>query len=164
MKKNLIFDCQTLMDTVYESENDCSFLTQLRIDLHLLFCPACTAEIEKLRQLGELMKTGFLPDSPDFAEPIMKRLFEEAEEAMELKEKTEVSIGVSFKSWVIIGFFMLLALPSAFFGMNFIQIAGSEGSSFLLPLGITVGVVLTCYGALFIGSHLKELSSWFRLY
>ena len=163
MKKNMFIDCETLMDTVYESENDSPlpFLTQLRIDLHLLFCPACSAKIENLQQLGEIMKTGFFPDTPDFSEPVMNLLFEEE---MELEEKTEVPIGVSFRSWVIIGFFMLLALPSAFFGTNFIQIAGSEGSSFLLPLGITVGVVLTCYGALFIGSHLKELSSWFRLY
>jgi hypothetical protein len=47
--------------------------------------------------------------------------------------------------------------------MNFVAIANSEGSSFLLPVGITIGIVLTCYGALFIGSHLKELSSRFRL-
>ena len=36
--------------------------------------------------------------------------------------------------------------------------------SFLLPVGITIGVVLTTYGALFIGSHLKELSERFGLY
>jgi hypothetical protein len=35
--------------------------------------------------------------------------------------------------------------------------------SFLLPVGITVGIVLTSYGALFIGGHLKELSERFRL-
>jgi hypothetical protein len=47
--------------------------------------------------------------------------------------------------------------------MDFIHIAQEQGLSFLLPLGITVGVVLTCYGALFIGSHLKELSKHFNL-
>ena len=158
-------DCNAIKDIVYESENDesLSFFTQLRIDLHLLFCPACTAEIEKLRQLGDIMQSDFFPYTPDFSEPVMKRLYEEFEEDIKMEEKTEVSAGFSFRSWVIIGFFMLLALPSAFFGTNFIEISGSEGSSFLLPLGITVGVVLTCYGALFIGSHLKELSSRFRI-
>ena len=159
-------DCNTIKDIIYESEKDESlpFLTQIRIDLHLLFCPACSAEIAKLRRLGEVMQNDFFPDTPDFSEPVMKRLFIEMKEDMEMEEKTEVSAGFSFRSWVIIGFFMLLALPSAFFGANFIHMEGSEGSSFLLPLGITVGVVLTCYGALFIGSHLKELSNRFRIY
>jgi hypothetical protein len=35
--------------------------------------------------------------------------------------------------------------------------------SYLLPVGITIGIVLTSYGALFIGSHLKELSERFGL-
>jgi hypothetical protein len=30
-------------------------------------------------------------------------------------------------------------------------------------VGITIGIVLTCYGALFIGSHLKELMERFGL-
>jgi hypothetical protein len=35
--------------------------------------------------------------------------------------------------------------------------------SFLLPVGITFGIVLTSYGALFIGSHLEEFSERFGL-
>jgi hypothetical protein len=48
--------------------------------------------------------------------------------------------------------------------MDFIKVADTQGSSFLLPVGITIGAVLTGYGALFIGSHLKELSSRFRIH
>ena len=161
MKKNFLMDCNTIMDLVFEAKNDNSlpFLNYVRTELHLLFCPACATELRNLQHLEEIMKTDFFPDSPDFTEPVMERLFEE----IELKEKIEVPAGFSFRSWVIIGFFVLLSLSSSYFGMDFIQIASSEGLSFLLPVGITVGVVLTCYGALFIGSHLKELSNWFRL-
>jgi hypothetical protein len=48
--------------------------------------------------------------------------------------------------------------------MDFIKIAASEGSSYMLPLGITIGAAVTCYGAVFIGSHLKELSRRFGLH
>jgi hypothetical protein len=47
--------------------------------------------------------------------------------------------------------------------MDFGTVADHWGSSFLLPIGITVGAVVSAYGALFIGSHLKELSHRFNL-
>ena len=162
MKKNLLLDCKTVMDTFYELENDESlpFLTQIQLNLHLFFCQACTEELIRLRLLEDTIKTDFFPVSPDFSEPLMEQLFKEDL----ILERYDAPAGFSFRSWVFIGFFMLIALPSAYFGMNFIQFSDSDGLSFLLPLGITVGVVLTCYGALFIGSHLKELSHRFGLH
>jgi hypothetical protein len=47
--------------------------------------------------------------------------------------------------------------------MDFEKVAHRQGSSFLIPVGITIGVVVTGYGALFIASHLKELSERFGL-
>jgi hypothetical protein len=43
-------------------------------------------------------------------------------------------------------------------------VADHWGSSFLLPIGITIGAIVSAYGALFSGSHLKELSSRFNLH
>ena len=161
MKNYFLMDCRTVMDTAYEFEKDNFFplLTQIRMDLHLLFCPACAEELKNLRQVQEIMKTDFLPPAPDFGNVLMERLYKETA----LQEAADAPAGFSFRGWVLIGFFMLLSLPSAFFGMNFVQIANAEGQSFLLPVGLTIGVLLTCYGAFFIGSHLKELSSRFGL-
>ena len=160
MKKPFFMDCHTVMDAVYEAEKDSPLpiLTQLRIDLHLLGCPGCAEKLSNLRRLEEVMKADFLPPSPDFGERLMERLDEEA--AME----TDAPTGFSFRGWVIIGFFVLISLSSAFFGVEFAKIANEEGLSFLLPVGLTVGIILTCYGALFIGSHIKELSARFRLH
>jgi len=161
MKKQFIMDCRTVINTVYECEKGSSlpFLIQMRIWFHLLLCSDCSREIRNLRKIEEIMKTDFLPHSPGFEDVLMERLYAENKVARD----TDAPAGFSFRLWVIIGFFVLLSLSSSFFGMNFAEIADSEGLSFLLPVGLTIGMVVTCYGALFIGSHLKELSSRFRL-
>jgi len=159
--KNFLIDCDYVMDIVYEADKDISLplLTQVRIDLHIFFCENCARELKNLQTAEDIMKTDFFPPAPELGNIIMERLGDEACE----EETVNAPAGFSFRSWVIIGFFLLLSLASSFFGMNFIGIANSEGSSFLLPLGITIGIIVTCYGALFIGSHLKELSSRFGL-
>ena len=161
MSKHLSIDCHSVMDIVYEADKSgsLSILTQIRIWLHLLFCPYCSQELRRLRCLEEIMETDFFPPSPDFSETIMKHLALETG----IEEKTDAPAGFSFRGWVITGFFVLLSLSTSFFGMNFIEIADTEGLSFLLPVGLTFGIVLTCYGSLFIASHLKELSMRFRL-
>ena len=149
------------MDTVYESEKD-SFLpvlTQLRMWFHLLLCPRCSEELRNLRRLEDIMRNDFLPTSPNLDKIIMERLYEKTG----IAEKADTPAGFSFRLWVIIGFFVLLSLSTTFFGMDFAEIADAEGLSFLLPVGLTIGMVVTCYGALFIGSHLKELSTRFKL-
>ena len=162
MKKYFFMDCHTVLDAIYEAEGDSplSFLTQLRVDLHLLGCPGCAEELRKFERLKEVMKSDFFPPSPDFGDRLMERLGEESA----IEGETDAPTGFSFRGWVIIGFFVLFSLSSSFFGVNFVQIADAEGLSFLLPVGITIGMILTCYGALFIGSHLKELSARFRLH
>jgi hypothetical protein len=149
------------MDTIYEYERgkSLSLLAKAKIELHLLFCPRCSKELEDLEYLYDIMKTDFLPSSPNLEEIIMESLGEETHTL----EKADIP-GFSYRIWVIIGFFMLFSLLSSFFGMDFIKIADTEGLSFLLPVGLTIGIVLTGYGAFFIGSHLNELSARFKLH
>jgi len=163
MKKHFCMDCNDVMDTVYENEKDSlPLLIQVRVGVHLLFCPQCDKEVRNLRHAEEIMKTDFLPPTPNCSDILMARLHCE-EAAAEPEMAAPAPAGFSFRGWIVIGFFVLLSLSSAFFGMNFIHIADTEGMSFLLPVGLTIGGVLTCYGALFIGSHLKELSARFGL-
>ncbi|MDR2049275.1 MAG: peptidoglycan-binding protein, partial [Treponema sp.] len=107
----------------------------------------------------ELLVSGFIPSSPDFTDAIMDKIY--AEEQGE--EVFDIPGGVSTRGWVIAGIIILVSLATSFFGGDFISIAASQGSSFLLPLGILIGIIVSAYGALFIGSHLKELSERFRL-
>jgi len=161
MKKYFLMGCQEVMDTAYEAEKDnpLPIFRQAQIWIHLFGCPACAAGLKNLRRVEEIMKTDFLPPAPDFSDILMARVYEETA----AERETAAQAGISFRGWVVIGFFVLVSLSTAFFGGNFVHIANVGGSSFLLPVGITIGVVLTCYGALFIAGHLKELSARFGL-
>jgi hypothetical protein len=159
----VLMNCEDVLDAVYESagEEPRSLAFQLGISLHLLCCPRCAAELKKLELFYDVLETDFLPAAPGVEDTVMKTIaaqgYEENEEAL------DAPAGFSFRGWVITGCFILLSFSTVFFSMDFINVANAEGSSFLLPVGLTIGVVLTSYGALFIGSHLKELSNRFRL-
>ena len=157
--------CDKVMDAIYEySGEPMPLLTHLQVELHLFFCPDCAREYERLELSREILKTDFFPFSPDVEDSIMNVLARE-DEVLE-EQDAEVFVvpgGLSTRGWVIAGLIILVSLASAFFGLDFINVAHSAGMSFLLPMGITIGIVLTSYGALFIGSHLKELSERFGL-
>jgi hypothetical protein len=151
-----------MMDKVYDAlgENPLSLGFRLQVELHILFCRRCAEELRLLEQLRRSRETDFFPESPNFEGPIMEKIYAEEGYCGE----GEPTRGVSFRSWVITGCVILFSLSTVFFGFDFIKIAASQGSSFLLPVGLTIGCIVTGYGAVFIGSHLKELSQWLRLH
>jgi hypothetical protein len=156
------------MDRVWESLGAESgicrrILTWLAILPHRLYCSRCNERLRQLEEAREFMKTGFFPSAPDFEERVMK-LVREQSALGEVPEPLGEVPAISFRGWIITGCIVLLSLGSAFFGMDFTQVAANEGSSFLVSIGLTIGMVVTGYGALFIGTHLKELSIRFRLH
>jgi hypothetical protein len=153
--------CRKVMDKFLEFTGDRPFSLweRLEIGIHIFHCSRCAREIENLEKTQELMKSDFFPPVSGLEENIMAQIYRE-----EPLVFTEAPAGVSFRSWVITGVIVLISLASVFLGMDFDKVASAEGSSFLLPLGLTIGVVVTGYGAFFIGSHLKELSERFGLH
>jgi hypothetical protein len=142
-------------------------LARLEIMLHRLYCFRCDEKFRQLESAREFMRTGFFPSTPDFEDSVMRLIRKESvlDEAPEsAMGGFSIIQGLSLRGWVITGFVVLLSLGSAFFGMGFTKVAADEGSSFLVPIGLTMGMVVTGYGALFIASHLKELSERFGLH
>jgi hypothetical protein len=78
-------------------------------------------------------------------------------------ENVPADAGFSFRGWIITGCIILVSLSTAFLGNGFSEMIAFAGSRFILPLGILTGCIITAYGALFIGSHLEELSERFGL-
>ena len=155
--------CAKIREKVYENygedPRDMPLLTQIQVSLHLLFCPDCAQEIERFEVCKDIMSRDFMPPSPGFEDTVMAMIAGEAEETAE----TEVPGFLSTRGWVIAGIIMFVSLATAFFGLEFNKIALAAGMAFMIPVGITIGIALTVYGAIFIGSHLKELTERFDL-
>jgi hypothetical protein len=155
--------CSKIMDLVYEhsregEEDSMPLLNQIQVLVHSFFCPDCAEKIERYQASRAIMKEDFFPPSPELEDSIMAKIDAEQEELVYAHAG-----GLSTHGWVIAGVVILLSLVTAFFGLDFQHLALESGMSFMLPVGITIGIVLTTYGALFIGSHLKELSERFGL-
>jgi len=173
--------CSRILDLFYEcSDNDSSsqaginflhIFNQMKIGFHTLFCSECAEKIELYNAARLIMKEDFLHSSPDLSsekswqyleESIMTRIYSE-EEQTETESSCNAPGVLSTRGWVIAGLILLVSLITAFFGLDFKNLASESGMSFMLPMGITIGIILTTYGAIFIGSHLKELSERFGL-
>lgn len=158
-------DCAKIMDLVYEysgcekdPEVSMPLFYQAQVWLHVFFCPHCAENIARLKMTREIARHDFFASSPGLEDRIMEKI--------ELEKDAEpyaVPGGLSTRGWVIAGIVIVLSLATAFFGLEFQNIARETGSSFLLPVGITIGIALTTYCAFFIGSHLKELTERFGL-
>jgi hypothetical protein len=147
-------NCTKILDLVYEQQEDMSLFNRIRVGLHLLVCPDCAQEIERFEVCRDMLQDDFLFLAPD----------EEAEIAEVIEAfDAEVPGGFSIRGWIIAGIVMFVSLATVFFGLEFNKVALIAGMAFTIPIGITIGIALTSYGALFIGSHLKDLSERFGL-
>jgi len=157
-------NCIQIKDLIYEYEgNDDSMplLTHLQIWWHSLTCPGCAQHIHLLEKTRNILNEDFFPRSPELENSIMARITAEKEE--EYEEGFLIPGGMSTKRWVVTGIIIMVSLVTAFFSLDFQNLASEWGMSFLLPMGITIGIILTTYSVIFIGSHLKELSERFGL-
>jgi hypothetical protein len=177
-------NCTKILDMVYkyldsdpDSEISMPLLDQIQVWLHTFICPDCTRQIELFESSLAVMRDDFFPYSPNLTDSIMAKtvlndlnnpnLLSQEHDYNDfhdyIKESHAAPGGLSIRGWVIAGLIILVSLATASFGLDFKKLADETGISFLLPVGITIGIVLTSYCALFIGSHLKELSERFGL-
>ena len=160
--------CDDALDAVYETETTLSPGKRLRLAFHIIFCGQCALHLENYEKTLFLLRADSFPPSPDFSDSIMNSIYREADADESAFDEADDEHflgagGFSVKGWVIAGIILLFSLTTVFFGQDFTNIAMDQGSLYLLPLGILIGVVITGYGALFIGSHLKEFSERFKL-
>ncbi|MDR1839671.1 MAG: peptidoglycan-binding protein [Treponema sp.] len=160
-------NCSKILDMVYHysgneqgGEDSMPLFSQIQVWLHAFFCPDCAREIERFETARDIMRTDFFPASPGLEEIIMTKVSAEEEQT---ETSPAISGVLSTRGWVIAGLIIFVSLATAFFGLDFQKIANETGISFLLPVGITIGIVLSTYSVFFIGSHLKEFSERFGL-
>jgi hypothetical protein len=157
-----------ILDRIYDfslgtsGDNSFSFLGRLEIALYIVFSPRYAREYLRLEATREILRADFFPPVPELEDSIMELIGTENMEVLEAGRNSVYE--VSFRNWVVAGLVILISLATSFFGTDSVRVIPDYASSFLLPIGITIGLVVTAYGALFIGTHLKELSNRFGLH
>ncbi|MDR2467380.1 MAG: peptidoglycan-binding protein [Spirochaetaceae bacterium] len=158
-------NCDTVVRHLYEDDIDynkepkLSLLSRLCFTVHYLLCPACAVQKHKLETAKRLLRQSCIPPSP-------ARLSETIMMAIDMKYYGKTALlpeAIPLRIWIVSGIFIVLSLSSAYFGLDFNTIADKNGLSYLLPVGITIGGVITAYGAMFIGTHLDTLCEKFGL-
>jgi hypothetical protein len=152
-------NCDKFLDYLYFSEDRFPLIKRILIYFHIWHCPKCAAHFRALRIASDSMKEDFFPPvEADIAGKVMA-LIQDVDFA-EAPAKHEL---VTFRAWVISGLAILFSLSSAYFGLEYLAPVNTHTAYFMLSLGITVGAVITAFGAIFIGCHITELSKWLGL-
>jgi hypothetical protein len=162
-------DCKNIVDRIIEADGDesVSLFRQLVFEFHLLTCSRCSRELRRYRLGRELLASSCQgPESPGLEVPglsasIMAAILAGSGEASGPGDATAEVL--SFRRWVVAGCIIMISLVSVFFCLDFLELSASTGFSLMVPMSLTIGIFISAYGALFIGSHLKELSQRFRL-
>lgn len=161
--------CDDIVNLVIDHDGDeeLSFFKRFLVETHLFFCPHCASALRRWRLGRDLLSSSCLDpelnsgfEVPGLSDAIMKNILAEAEDDSSLPG-AEV---LSFRRWVIAGCVIVASLVSVFFCLDFMELFAVSGLSLMIPMGVTIGIIISAYSALFIGSHLKELSERFRLH
>jgi len=150
-------DCSKILEMAYEE--DLNIIDNAQVWLHSFFCQECAQKIQLYKSARAAMRTDFFAFNINSnEESIMAKIAAEQQE-----EEMQAPGLLSTRGWVIAGLLIVISFATAFFGLDFQNAANANGISFMLPIGIIFGIVLTSYCALFIGSHLKEFTERFGL-
>jgi hypothetical protein len=145
--------CDEKLDKILCADDDLSLVTRLQFFFHAFFCGHCHSVMKQYEDSRKLMKTGFFYETPDMSDIIMNQILRDDTTL----EDAEIHEWISFKKWIIGGCIILVSLVSAFFGFNFNAVAVSRDSSYMLSIGLVIGLIISIYGLLFIGTQMKQL-------
>jgi hypothetical protein len=147
--------CDEKLDKILCADEDdvLSLATRIQFFFHTFFCDHCRSIMEQYEDSRELMRTDFFYEASDMSNEIMNQVLSNET----IPEDIEIHEWVSFKKWIIAGCIILVSLVSAFFGFNFDEVAVSRDSSYILSIGLVIGLIISIYGLLFIGTQMKQI-------
>jgi len=129
----------------------------LFLRLHLAACPSCRARVAEREAAFEAIRAAA-------AEPVDLGL----EEAIEARIMAAVSLmpaprrELHAREWVVSGLVIFASIALVPFDANYGILRDLFGEGFTMPLCLVLGLVLTIYGAVFIGTHMTELAPFVK--
>jgi hypothetical protein len=122
------------------------------IRLHIAFCSRCREEIRALQKIFVEARTGYPFAIPrDMSGPVMRAIINS-----DLVYKKDIS---SVK-WLFPGVIIFASIFLVSYSDSFIWLKGHFGGVLEVPLFIVLGLAITFYAALFIGTHLEMMGKF----
>jgi hypothetical protein len=126
----------------------------LEIRLHILFCPLCRMEINRLRDFFISLRD-YAPYSikEDLTDSVMRFIQEDDVDSVQ---------HISSRTWLIAGFVLLASNFIIQYSDSLRWLKTHFGRDLEIPLHIIMGLMISVYAVIFIGTHLEELKRYIR--
>ncbi len=143
-------ECETVISKYLERSE--TFRIPVLLRFHTLFCPECRDEIEKLRAEFEKLKAYPPHEIPvDITENVMARV-----QLLEETYEHEISC---FK-WIAVGIVIIGSRFLFTYSDSHVWLQGHFGKQFDIPLNIILGLIVTAYAILFVGTHIDDIKKY----
>ncbi|MDR2098038.1 MAG: peptidoglycan-binding protein [Spirochaetaceae bacterium] len=151
-------NCNEVLDALYYSDGGIPLVKRIFIAFHIWRCPKCAAHADALQKVSAC-REDFFPPASGIADSVMALI----REGGALVKPANGQEALSIRAWAAAGLAILVSVSSAYLGIDYLTPVDIRTANLMLPVGITVGCVVTAFGAIFIGCHIKELSAWLGL-
>jgi hypothetical protein len=138
--------CESIIDRVLHAKGDS---LPLVVRFHILHCSHCRKEADLILKRDSSMR-GFYP----FEAPM--GLVDTVMRSINLGEVPYKS-SVSSEKWLGAGVILFLSIFLASYSDTRVWLTATYGDLFEVPFNIVMGIAITSYAVLFIGTHLDRL-------
>lgn len=146
--------CESFMRSYVSLDN--GERPSLSLRLHLRSCARCRREAALMEwELSSLRRDETLPDAPDRTREIMARI-----------SAGDVTYGrsVPLYNWVSGEVIIIVSIVLARFSDSLVWMNAYFGMNLEVPFNIVLGILLTVYSSVFIGTHMKEIKGFIERY
>jgi len=123
---------------------------------HLDSCPSCRATVERMRAALQAPASDAYGVSP--AEASVEDRVMAVVRLMPQPQRELFSV----RDWIIAGSVIVLSMALIPVGSDFGGFIAVVGASYALPLALVLGLGITIYSTLFIGTHIDEVMDFVR--
>ncbi len=140
-------ECETAIEKYLKYPGGIKIPLLLRV--HMLFCQSCRSEIQLLKIEFQKIRNSAPYEIPeDITETVMAQV--------QLLEKSYEN-EISYFKWIAVGVIIVGSRFVFTFSDSLVWLQGHFGKQLDIPLNIILGLVMTGYAILFVGTHIDDI-------
>ena len=145
--------CNNAIQLFFESED--SGYIPFFVRWHMIFCRSCKDEI---RAMQNVFKSAQIPSIIEIPKDMSGRIMNRIMDSNIVFERN-----ISFSKWLFVGIVIFSSIFLISYSDSFAWLKQHFGSGLEIPLNVVLGLVITLYGASFIGTHIDEAKKFIEI-